>query len=111
MLTRERYRAMATLVALQCLHLSSLSSQCLLTHAESKELKAMEEQVDSVWKKRMTDGDPIEASLQRDKVLLLVSEILLTHTYKLSIRAPLHPVLEEQSWSGARDASALRRGL
>ena len=47
-----------------------------LSHAESKELKALEEQVDSVWKKRMTDGDPIEASLQREKVvLLLVSKI------------------------------------
>lgn len=53
----------------------------------------MEEQVDSVWKKRMTDGDPIEASLQRDKVLcssFLMFQPFHTHAYMLSSQAPLH---------------------
>jgi hypothetical protein len=36
--------------------------------AEGEELKALEEQVDAVWKKRMAEGDPVEAYLQRDKV-------------------------------------------
>ena len=43
-----------------------------LAHAEGKELKALEEQVDAVWKKRLTAGDPVEAYLQRDKVRNLV---------------------------------------
>ncbi len=43
-----------------------------LAHAEGKELKALEEQVDAVWKKRLTAGDPVEAYLQRDKVRKLV---------------------------------------
>ena len=38
--------------------------------AEEKQLKTMEEQVDSIWKPRLTAGDPFEGSLQNARVML-----------------------------------------
>ncbi len=36
--------------------------------AEKKNKKAAELQIDKVWKKRITSGDPFEACLQQEKV-------------------------------------------
>ena len=36
--------------------------------AESKELKALEEVVDTIWKQRLEGGDPFEADLGKERV-------------------------------------------
>lgn len=46
--------------------------KCVMLIAEEKQLKTMEEQVDSIWKPRLTAGDPFENSLQRDRVSLVM---------------------------------------
>ena len=51
--------------------MSILSPQACWRHAaEEKQLKALEEQVDSIWKPRLTAGDPFEGSLQNARVML-----------------------------------------
>ena len=41
---------------------------CVFLCTESKELKALEEVVDTVWKQRLEGGDPFEAGLGKERV-------------------------------------------
>ena len=43
-----------------------------LFSAEKKSLKLVAQRIDQVWKKRLVSGDPFEASLNKEKVPVLL---------------------------------------
>jgi len=56
--------------------------------AEEQQLKTMEEQVDNIWKPRLTAADPFEGSLQKERVSMPAqhdtsSDALLPHVRHL----------------------------